>query len=137
MCREHLPEPPQTHRVRCELDHKSRTQELYPEWPEDFHGWHAAMQCIPEWQPYKGDQDASYRACLTDVYAQVKQNNSKAVGIPVAIWRCKDQMPEPPSEYSPRCLLDEVRDDEAEDRLKPEELAAWKAIVTCQPAYQP
>ena len=108
MCREHLPEPPPTHRVRCELDHKSRTEGIYPEWPEGLHGWHAAMHCIPEWQPYDGDQDDDYPACLTDVYGQVKQNNSKSVGIPVAIWRCKEQMPEPPSKHSTRCLLNEL-----------------------------
>ena len=41
LCQDYLPEPPAILRQRCDLNHIADTQELYPEWPEDLHKWHA------------------------------------------------------------------------------------------------
>lgn len=136
MCREYLPDPPARHDTQCALAHLEKTQALYPEWPEDLHGWHAAMHCIPEWEPSAGSDDDAYGLCLTDVYAQVEAHGRKRVAIAVAAWRCRERVPDPPVGYKPRCLVDALTGEDGRFTYR-DELATWEGIVTCYPFYRP
>ena len=137
LCQGYLPEPPDIHRLRCNLDHLGQTEELYPEWPEDLREWHAIMQCLPEWQPHTQIDDDIYSTCLGDVYAQVNENYGNDAAISAAVWRCKNQMPEPPVIYNPRCEINQLKREEETDFEWASELYAWNAIVQCYPAYRP
>ena len=137
LCQGYLPEPPDTHRLRCNLDHLGQTEELYPEWPEDLRVWHAIMQCLPDWQPHAQIDDDVYSTCLGDVYAQVNENYARKAAIGAAVWRCKSQMPDPPAIYNPRCEINQLRREEETDFEWANELYAWNAIVQCYPAYRP
>ena len=128
---------PDTHRLRCNLDHLGQTEELYPEWPEDLRVWHAIMQCLPEWQPHTQIDDDVYSTCLGDVYAQVNENYDNDAAIGAAVWRCKSRMPEPPAIYNPRCEINQLRRAEETDFEWANDLYAWNAIVQCYPAYRP
>ena len=135
MCRAYLPDPPATHRQRCDLNRIAETQELFPEWPDRLHNWHAIMQCLPEWKPNTSSGEDSYSTCLGDVYWQVADRFPKDHAIPAAVWRCRDHMPESPSVYSHRCELNHLRRDEESELQWPGELYAWNAIVRCYPEY--
>ena len=137
LCQGYLPEPPDTHRLRCNLDHLAETEELYPEWPEDLRVWHATMQCLPEWQPHTQIDDDVYPTCLGDVYAQVNENYDRQVAMGAAVWRCKSQMPEPPATYNPRCEINQLSRKEETDFEWASELYAWNVIVQCYPSYRP
>ena len=131
-----LPEPPATHLRRCDLDRAAGTRELYPEWPERLHDWHAIMQCLPDWRPNEVPGESTYTTCLGDVYLQVADSyGSKDRAIPAAVWRCRDQMPEPPAFYNPRCEINHRRRGDESVLQWPDELHAWNAIVQCYPAY--
>ena len=136
LCRGYLPEPPATHLRRCDLDRTAGTRELYPEWPERLHDWHAIMQCLPEWRPNEVPGESAYTTCLSDVYLQVADSyDRKDRAIPVAVWRCRDQMPAPPAFYNPRCEINHRRRDEESGLQWPDELHGWNSIVQCYPAY--
>ena len=133
-CQDYLPEPPAVLRQRCDLNHIAETQELYPEWPEDLHKWHAIMQCLPEWQLSHDTSEDVYPTCLADVYWQVADRYSNYRAIAAAVWQCKGQMPEPPAIYNPRCEINHHRRDEESQLQLPDELYAWNAIVQCYPS---
>ncbi len=136
LCRDYLPEPPGIHLRRCDLERAGETKQLYPEWPERLHDWHAIMQCLPEWRPNEVPGESPYTTCLSDVYAQVGDSyDRKDRAIPAAVWRCQDHMPEPPAFYNPRCEINHRRRDEDSQLGWPGELYAWNAIVQCYPAY--
>ena len=136
LCQDYLPEPPETHRLRCDLNQQADTGELYPEWPEELHQWHAIMQCLPEWQPHAQTNEDIYSTCLGDTYAQVVENYDKQAAIPAAVWRCKSRMPEPPAIYNPRCEVNQLKRAEENELDLPGELYAWNAIVQCYPTYE-
>ena len=133
-CQDYLPERPEIHRQRCDLNHIADTQELYPEWPEDLHNWHAIMQCLPEWRLSQDIGESAYATCLADVYWQVADRYSDDHAIAAAVWQCKSQMPEPPAFYNPRCEINHRRRDEESQLQLPGELYAWNAIVQCYPS---
>ena len=136
LCQDHLPEAPDTHRLRCDLNYLAETEELYPEWSEDLHQWHAIMQCLPHWEPHTRIEGGVYTTCLGDVYVQVNENYNKDAAIAAAVWRCKSHMPEPPTIYNPRCEINQLRREEEIDVEWPQELYAWNAIVQCYPKYR-
>ena len=136
LCRDYLPGPPGEHLKRCDLDQVSRTEELYPEWSERLHDWHAIMQCLPAWRFNEVPGESAYMTCLSDVYLQVEDGYDREDrAIPAAVWRCRDHMPEPPAFYNPRCEISHRRRDEESELDWPRELYAWNAIVQCYPAY--
>ena len=136
LCRDYLPEPPGAHLKRCDLDRVAGTRELYPEWSERLHDWHAIMQCLPAWRFNEVPGESAYTTCLSDVYLQVEDSyDRKDRAIPAAVWRCRDHMPEPPAFYNPRCEISHRRRDEESELQWPSELYAWNAIVQCYPAY--
>ena len=85
LCRDYLPTPPGSHRLRCDLDQLAATEELYPEWPQDIHEWHAIMHCLPEWELHTQIDQDFYSTCLGDVYAQVNENYSGDAAIASAV----------------------------------------------------
>ena len=135
-CQDYLPEPPASLRQRCDLNHIAETQELYPEWPEYLHNWHAIMQCLPNWQLSQELGESAYATCLGDIYWQVADRYPKDHAIPAAVWRCRNHMPEPATIYNPRCEINHQRRDEESQLQWPDELYAWNAIVQCYPAYK-
>lgn len=134
LCQEHLPQPPDTHRLRCDLDHQTNTKELYPDWPEELHRWHAIMQCRPDWNPSLQPTEDSYTACLEDVYNEIQNDYDKAAGIAAAAWRCKNHMPDPPPVYNPRCAINHLQARDDPKYQWPKEMYAWNAMVQCYPA---
>ena len=136
LCQDYLPEPPPTHRPRCDLNHIAETSEIYPEWPEDLHNWHAIMQCLPEWSFNQVSGESVYATCLGDVYWQVADRYPDDHAIPAAVWWCRDHVPEAPAIYNPRCELNFLRRDEESQFQLPEELYTWNAIVQCYPKYK-
>ena len=136
LCQSYLPESPPSHRQRCDLNHVAETQEIYPEWPEELHNWHAIMQCLPEWQLSQEPVESIYTTCLGDVYWQVVDRYPKDHAIPAAVWQCRDHMPEPPTTYNPRCEINHQRRDEESHLQWPDELYAWNAIIQCYPEYR-
>ena len=136
LCQDYFPEPPGSHRQRCDLNYIAETQELYPEWPGGLHNWHAIMQCLPEWDLHQDPGESAYSTCLGDVYWQVADRYPKNHAIPAAVWRCRDYMPEPPTAYNPRCEINHLRRDEESQLQWPDELYAWNAIVQCYPKYR-
>ena len=137
LCRNHMPDPPDTHRQRCDLNEMADTKELYSEWPEELHEWHAIMQCLPDWRPDVQIGSDTYSTCLDDIYWQVADRYDKDTAISAAVWRCRNQMPGPPSIYNPRCEINHLRREEEPELEWPRELYAWNAIVQCYPAYEP
>ncbi len=136
LCQDYLPEPPGSHRQRCDLNHIAEAQEIYPEWPEALRNWHAIMQCLPEWEWNQDPGESVYATCLGDVYWQVADRYPKDHAIPAAVWRCRDYMPEPPTAYNPRCEINHLQRDEESQLQWPDELYAWNAIVQCYPKYR-
>ena len=137
LCQDYLPEPPESHRQRCDLNSIAETQAIYPEWPGALHNWHAIMQCLPEWELRQDPDEGAYATCLGDVYWQVADRYPKDHAIPTAVWRCRDYMPEPPTAYNPRCEINHLRRDEESQLQWTDELYAWNAIVQCYPKYRP
>ena len=137
LCQDHLPTPPDTHRLRCDLNRLAEAEELYPEWPEDIRQWHAIMHCLPDWQLHTDIGEDIYSTCLGDVYAQVNENYDKDAAISAAVWRCKNHMPKPPEIYNPRCEINQLRREGNDQDQWPAELTGWNAIVQCYPSYKP
>ena len=137
LCRDHLPDPPDTHRQRCDLNQLADTKELYHEWPEELHEWHAIMQCLPDWRPDVQAGEDTYSTCLGEVYWQVADRYDKDAAISAAVWRCRNQMPDPPAIYNPRCEINHLRREEEPELEWPGEMYPWNAIVQCYPAYEP
>ena len=136
ICRDFLADPPRTFRPRCELSNLADTEELFPEWPERMHNWHAIMECLPEWEENRQRGEDTYTTCLGDVYLQVKNRHPKDHAIPAAAWRCRKHMPEPPSTHNPRCEFNyQRRAEEETESLWPRELHYWNGIAHCYPKY--
>lgn len=138
ICRNFLKEPPETYRPRCELNSTADTEELFPEWPQMLHNWHAIMECVPDWEENRQRGETPYQTCLGDMYLETANRYSKDHAIPAAVWRCRQHMPEQPEKFNPRCELNFQRKD-SEENAKiqwPNELHAWNSIVHCYPAYR-
>ena len=136
ICQEFLPDPPENFRPRCEISTLADTQELFPEWPERLHNWHAIMECLPRWVDTRIREDPAYTTCLEDIYLQVRNRHPKDHAIPAAVWQCREHMPKPPQTHNPRCDLTHTRRAEEEDRnMWPLELHHWNAIAQCYPKY--
>ena len=134
LCRSIAPEPPATHLQRCHIRSLDATREAFPEWSSDLHDWHAVMLCLPGWTSSTQTDWDTYDTCLADVYLQVNELHEKDTAIPAAVWRCRAHKPEPPTTYSPRCILDAARRDDGESTLPiPAELYLWRAIIKCIP----
>lgn len=135
LCRDLVPQPPEVHRQRCDLNTLDATKRRYSEWPDDLHDWHAVMQCLPEWQPLSELGWDAYDLCTSDIYLKVAEQYDKDVAIPAAVWRCRNHQPNAPGIYTRRCVLDHIKDESA-DLPIPNELRQWRAIIRCFPPYQ-
>lgn len=138
ICRNFLGEPPKTYRPRCELNNIADTKELFPEWPERLHNWHAIMECVPHWRENRQTGETVYQTCLGDIYLEISNRYSKEHAIPAAVWRCRKHMPEQTENFNPRCELNfQRKDDKEEQRIQwPDELYKWNSIVHCYPKYR-
>ena len=135
LCRDFTPEPPERNRQRCYLNEAQETREIFPDWPERMHGWHAIMQCLPDWKPAETmySRSETYERCLEDIYLTIRDNYPKDHAIPAAVWKCRPEMPNPPEVYRPRCEIN-LRKRAEESALEiPGELHRWNSIVQCYP----
>ena len=132
-CREYETQTSPDNPPNCVDTKALQTKELFPEWPEDLHSWNAQSECRREWQPTALRDE--YQHCLEDVYLKASAKERKSVAIPVAVWACRNHMPEPPEAMNPRCRTAAINRTKDADLHWPKEMHAWHAVATCYPKY--
>ena len=128
LCVHRLPTPePHWYDICLEAEQK-QARSVYPRWPTLLRDWHAAVVCVPEWDPAATPPNGdAYGACLSDVYQQTAETLPDDGATDVAVWRCLDRRPEHSGRREPGCL---DRHEHAGREL-PADLDTWYKMGHC------
>ena len=133
MCRDHHISEGSPETPNCEGAAIQQTKEFYPEWPDDLHNWNPLSQCQTRWQTTSNRNE--YEQCLEDLYVEARGKAPKDIALPVAVWGCRNHMPEPPRSMNPRCRTNTINRTKEPDLEWPPEMHEWYAIAACYPTY--